>query len=246
MGENKKEISKEEVKKKGDEHSQKDVKKQENTNENKDSQTQQNQDNHQEKDNGENNDKINNEESSSSEKKSDENDEKKKVEETDGGEELSIDDFKKENEELQNEISILESEKENYYNRMQRQQADFSNYRKRVEKEKGRIKLQTTVDIINDILPVLDNFERALEQIDKEDDFNKGVKMIYKQLITFLDKQGVKEIEALGDEFDHNFHQAVMQVESDEHDSGIVVEVIQKGYILEGKVIRPAMVKVVM
>ncbi|MFW6271221.1 MAG: nucleotide exchange factor GrpE [Bacillota bacterium] len=146
---------------------------------------------------------------------------------------------------LEEDILLLEKEKEEYINRLQRLQAEYSNYRKRSDKEKGQIQSTVAIELIRDILPIIDNFERALSQSVNDDDFCKGVEMIYRQLINFLKNQGVEEIETRGQEFDHNIHNAVAQVESDEYESGIVVEEVQKGYILADKVVRPAMVKVV-
>ncbi|MEJ6951128.1 nucleotide exchange factor GrpE [Natronospora cellulosivora (SeqCode)] len=147
---------------------------------------------------------------------------------------------------LEDEVSLLKKEKEEYLNRLQRMQAEYSNYRKRSDKEKGQIQSSVAVELIRDILPILDNFERALSQADLGNDFCKGIEMIYRQLINFLKNQGVEEIETLGKEFDHNIHNAVAQVESDEYESGIIIEEVQKGYILAEKVVRPAMVKVVL
>lgn len=146
--------------------------------------------------------------------------------------------------ELEEEISILSNEKDEYINRLQRLQAEYSNYRKRSEKEKGQIQSSVTVEVIRELLPIIDNFERALSQQEADNDFCKGVEMIYRQIINFLKNQGIEEIEAVGEEFDHNLHNAVAQVESDEEQSGTVLEEVQKGYILADKVIRPAMVKV--
>lgn len=145
---------------------------------------------------------------------------------------------------LEENIKSLEEEKEVTNNRLLRLQADFSNYKKRKEKEMASVYSNALVELIEDLLPVLDNFERALAQEDSGDDFRKGVEMIYKQFMNFLEKQGVKQIEAVGKEFDHNYHNAVMQVETDEFDSGIVVDELQKGYIVNEIVIRPSMVKV--
>ncbi|MFP4660693.1 MAG: nucleotide exchange factor GrpE [Halanaerobiales bacterium] len=145
---------------------------------------------------------------------------------------------------LEDVIAKLEAEKEAVNNRIKRLQADFSNYRKRTDKEIGKVQSTVIVELIRELLPVIDNFERALAQDESENDFRKGVEMIYRQVMTFLDKQGVEIIEALGEEFDHNYHNAVAQVASEEYESGTVIEELQKGYILGDVVIRPAMVKV--
>lgn len=147
-------------------------------------------------------------------------------------------------ENLEEKIERLQAEKEGYINRLQRLQADFSNYRKRTDREMGKVQSQTIIELIRELLPIIDNFERALAQDTDNDDVKKGVEMIYRQLINFLEKQGVEIIAAQGEHFDHNYHEAVMQIESEEHESGIIIEEMQKGYILGDKIIRPAMVKV--
>lgn len=129
-------------------------------------------------------------------------------------------------------------------NRLLRLQADFLNYKNRVEKEKKNIYSYATEDIINQLLPVLDNFERALSNIDNDNNYYEGIKMIYDQMIDVLNKNGLKEIECDKKPFDPNFHHAVFMEESKEKEEGIILEVLQKGYMLNDKVIRPSMVKV--
>lgn len=121
--------------------------------------------------------------------------------------------------------------------------ADFQNYKKRVEKEKKDLYAYANENIMGELIAVLDNFERALEQ-DAVDGFKEGMEMIFKQLGDVLAKSGLAEITALGEEFDPNVHNAVMTEETEEYESGKVSGVMQKGYTLNGKVIRPAMVKV--
>ncbi|MDO4177363.1 MAG: nucleotide exchange factor GrpE [Bacillota bacterium] len=121
--------------------------------------------------------------------------------------------------------------------------ADFQNYKKRVEKEKKDLYAYANENIMNDLLTVLDNFERALDHDDGEG-FKEGVEMIFKQLGDALEKSGLAEIPALGEEFDPNKHNAVMTEDTDEYESGKVSVVMHKGYTLNGKVIRPSMVKV--
>lgn len=122
--------------------------------------------------------------------------------------------------------------------------ADFQNFKRRTEKEKGDIYAFANEKIISELLNVIDNFERALDAGNAEDSFYKGMEMILKQLLGVLEKAGASEIAALGEEFDPNFHNAVMTEDSDEYESGKVTEVLQKGYVLNNKVIRPSMVKV--
>jgi len=123
--------------------------------------------------------------------------------------------------------------------------ADFQNQKKRFEKEKADIYQYANEDIVKSLLEVIDNFERALDA--SQDDgskFREGMEMIFKQLMGALEKAGVSEIKALGEEFDPNFHNAVMMEETDEFESNKVSGVMQKGYTLNSKVIRPSMVKV--
>lgn len=146
---------------------------------------------------------------------------------------------------LQDKVEKLEKEKEEINTQLLRLQADFINYRNRVNKEKESSISYGMETIICEILPVIDNFNRALESEENtEDNFYKGIKMIEKQLIDVLEKNSVIEIKALGQEFDPNFHHAVVMEESQEHGPNTVVEILQKGYMLKDKVIRPSMVKV--
>ena len=131
--------------------------------------------------------------------------------------------------------------------RVKRQMAEFENFRKRTEKEKSSMYEMGAKAVIEKILPVIDNFERGLDNIPEgaDDGFVEGMKMIYRQLLTELDNLGVKPIEALGKEFDPNFHNAVMQIESEEYESGIVAQELQKGYMYRDSVVRHSMVAVV-
>ena len=122
--------------------------------------------------------------------------------------------------------------------------ADFQNFKRRTEKEKGDIYAFANEKIISELLNVIDNFERALEHGAEGDSFAEGMNMIFKQLKEVLEKAGVTEIEALGLDFDPNFHNAVMTEDSEQYYSGKVTAVLQKGYILNNRVIRPSMVKV--
>ena len=128
-----------------------------------------------------------------------------------------------------------------------RQMAEFDNFRKRTEKEKSQMYEIGAKDIIDKILPVIDNFERGLSVVPedkKEDSFVQGMEMIYKQFMTTLEGAGVKAIEAVGQEFNPDFHNAVMHVEDDEVGENIVVEEFQKGYMYRDTVVRYSMVKV--
>lgn len=138
----------------------------------------------------------------------------------------------------------LKQEIEDMKSLAQRTQADFINYKKRVTKEKSELTVFANEKIVTEMLAVIDNFERALESEKENCDtsFYKGVELILKQVIDTLNKFGLEQIDAQGQDFDPNFHHAVMQEEADEPDK--VTEVIQKGYKLKDRVIRPAMVKV--
>ena len=127
-----------------------------------------------------------------------------------------------------------------------RQMAEFDNFRKRTEKEKSSMYSSGAGYVITKFLPVLDNFERGLADVkdDTEDAFQKGMLAIYKQFKTAIDDLGVKEIDALGKTFDPNFHNAVMHVDDADKGEQEIVEVLQKGYTYNDKVIRYAMVKV--
>lgn len=130
--------------------------------------------------------------------------------------------------------------------RVKRQMAEFENFRRRSEKEKSQMYEIGARSIIEKILPVVDNFERGLSGIEEgnDDPFAAGMQMIYKQLITSLSEAGVTPIEAVGKEFDPNFHNAVMHVEDEAYGENEVVEELQKGYMYRDTVVRHSMVKV--
>ena len=132
--------------------------------------------------------------------------------------------------------------------KVKRQLAEFENFRKRTEKEKSAMFEVGAKSVIEKMLPVVDNFERGLSGLseeEKEGAFAAGMQMVYKQLLTELDNLGVKPIEAVGKEFDPNLHNAVMQVESEEYESGIVAQEMMKGYTYRDAVVRHSMVAVV-
>lgn len=132
--------------------------------------------------------------------------------------------------------------------RVKRQMAEFDNFRKRSEKEKSMMFDMGAKNVIEKILPVVDNFERGfttVEDADKDDAFVQGMQQVYKQLMTELEAIGVTPIEAIGQEFNPDFHNAVMQVESDEYESGIVAQEFMKGYMYKDTVVRHSMVGVV-
>ena len=131
--------------------------------------------------------------------------------------------------------------------KVKRQLAEFENFRNRSEKEKQAMFETGAKSVIEKILPVIDNFERGLATVPedkKEDPFVDGMNRVYKQLLTELDNIGVKPIEAVGQEFDPNLHNAVMQVTSEEYESGIIAQELQKGYTYRDNVVRHSMVAV--
>ena len=137
---------------------------------------------------------------------------------------------------------------EELVDRVKRQMAEFDNFRKRTEKEKSQMFEIGVKSVIEKILPVVDNFERGLQTAAPEGEaaaFMEGMNMVYKQLMTELEGIGVKAIEAIGTEFNPEFHNAVMQVESEEYESGIVAQELQKGYMYHDTVVRHSMVAVV-
>ena len=132
--------------------------------------------------------------------------------------------------------------------RVKRQMAEFENFRRRSETEKAAMYGMGAKAVIEKILPVIDNFERGLQAIpedDLESPVAQGMQMIYKQLLTELENLGVQPIETVGKEFDANLHNAVMQVESEEYESGVIAQELQKGYMYRDSVVRHSMVAVV-
>ena len=131
-----------------------------------------------------------------------------------------------------------------YQERYQRLLADFENYKKREEASKADFKKFAQSSLIEKLLPVIDNLDRALAKADEDDAFVEGVIMTRKELMKILENEGLEEIESDGCEFDHNIHQAVLAEENDEVEENHIIETFQKGYKLNGRVLRPAMVKV--
>ena len=142
-------------------------------------------------------------------------------------------------------VAVLEAELKEKSDRILRLQADFENFRRRTAKEKEELTAVITQNMLTDLLPLLDNFERAMmvEQTDIEA-FQKGVEMIFSQLREVMEKHGLEKIEAEGQVFDPNLHQAVMRVENPDVEDGMITQVLQQGYRAKGRVIRPSMVQV--
>lgn len=146
---------------------------------------------------------------------------------------------------LKKQIEEKEAALQDYINQMQRLQADFANYKKRIEKEKSEIYLYANEKLAEELLGTMDNLERALEAASEEQGTGlfQGIELVLKQLKELLKRNGVEEIEALNQPFDMNLHHAVAQEEA-EAEANTIIEVFQKGYKIHQKVLRPAMVKV--
>lgn len=151
----------------------------------------------------------------------------------------SIEELKANYEKSQSEIVELKDQ-------LLRRQAEFENFRKRTQKEKASLMTYASEGLITELLPTLDSFERALEvEVDENSKaLYEGMEMVYNQFSEILKNNGLEEVECLNEKFDHNYHHAVVQQESDEHDEDTVIQVLGKGYKYKEKVIRPSMVMV--
>lgn len=148
---------------------------------------------------------------------------------------------------MQKELEEARMQTESAIDKMLRLAAEFDNYKKRSAKEHENIRKYASESVIKELLPIVDNFERAIQSANESRDFEsflEGVKLILNQIINLLEKEGVIPIKSVGEPFDPNFHEAVMHVDSDEYPANVVAEEYQKGYILKDRVIRPAMVAV--
>lgn len=148
---------------------------------------------------------------------------------------------------LEAELKQSKDQSNEHFAHLQRLQAEFDNYRKRTQKEKEETVKYAAERIIEAMIPILDNFERAVNSTKTNQDFNafaQGIEMISKQMQNTLAREGLTVIEAVGQPFDPKLHEAVLQVESEEYPGNTVVEELQKGYYLKEKVLRPSMVKV--
>ena len=148
---------------------------------------------------------------------------------------------KEETEQKPDPLAEAQAKADEYLDMARRVQADFDNYRRRTQKDNEEFRAFATAGLINELLTIVDDFDRALSVADGSEDFINGVKGIRSNLMKLLESKGVKEIDASG-KFDPNFHEALCAVEADE--AGMVAEVFQKGYLLNGKVLRFAKVKV--
>lgn len=148
---------------------------------------------------------------------------------------------------LEQRLQEVEAQAAEYLEGWQRARAEFANARKRLERERSEARRNATIDVVSKLLPVLDDFERALENVPEhiaEDSWFEGVALVYRKLASILEDASIERIEAVGQPFDPNVHEAVLQEESDDHESGMVIKELQSGYRLNDRVIRPAMVVV--
>ena len=141
-------------------------------------------------------------------------------------------------------LEEVRRERDALQDRLLRTAAEFDNYRKRMDKERRDLAEYTAGEAIKDLLPIIDNLERALQASALDDPLRKGVELIHKQMLEILRRRGVTPIEALGADFDPNLHEAVTQEESAQHRDGEVMEELQRGYKVGDRLLRPAMVKV--
>ncbi|MGH9740524.1 MAG: nucleotide exchange factor GrpE [Candidatus Acidiferrales bacterium] len=147
---------------------------------------------------------------------------------------------------ISDQFQKIQADKQDLMNTLVRRQADFENYRKRVEKERALDRQRANETLIEHLLPVLDAFDRALSQSSDSAylEYRKGFELIRRQLWESLAKEGLVRIDALDQEFNPHFHHAIERVETTEHADGIVIGELQPGYMLHGRVLRPAMVRV--
>jgi molecular chaperone GrpE len=141
-------------------------------------------------------------------------------------------------------LEDIRRERDAVQERLLRTAAEFDNYRKRMDRERRDLAEYTAGEIIKELLPIIDNLERALQAASLDDPLRKGVELIHKQMLEILRKRGVTPIEALGADFDPNFHQAVIHEESAQHREGEVMAELQRGYVVGDRLLRPSMVKV--
>ena len=147
-------------------------------------------------------------------------------------------------EELRAQLKAEREKSDEYYEHLKRNMAEFDNFKKRISKEKDMMYNTISANIVSELLPILDNFDKALNAETTDESYKNGMVMIYNQLMETLNKLGAEEIEALNTTFDPNFHEAVMHVEDENYGEKEVTEVFRKGYKIGDKIIRHAMVKV--
>jgi molecular chaperone GrpE len=153
---------------------------------------------------------------------------------------VSIDELAAKN----SQLAEAQTKAQEYLDALQRERADFTNFRRRMELEKDQIGRWTSGETIKKFLPVLDDLERALAHRPADDSWSGGVELVYRKFQSILDAEGITRIDAEGKPFDPNLHEAIMQDVSEQHESGTVIEVLQQGYMHGERVLRPALVKV--
>jgi molecular chaperone GrpE len=148
---------------------------------------------------------------------------------------------------LQDELEVARAEANQYLEGWQRSRAEFSNYKRRIEREQSQVYQQAAGSVIKRYLDILDDMERALKNRPQDGNgaaWADGVELIYRKFLNILENEGVKRMDAEGKEFDPNLHEAVVSEENDQYESGQIIEVLQQGYLLGDRVLRPAMVRV--
>ncbi|WP_105992662.1 nucleotide exchange factor GrpE [Staphylococcus simulans] len=187
---------------------------------------------------------VNNEEVAENEETAVDSNTEEQTQTTENNEDVQND---SEENQQENEIQQLKDELNEKEEKYLRLYAEFENYKRRIQNENQTLKTYQSQSVLTDILPTIDNIERAL-QIEGDDEsfksLQKGVQMVYESLLRALEENGLEKIQALGEQFDPNFHQAVMQDNDDSYESGAVTQELQTGYKLKDRVLRPSMVKV--
>jgi molecular chaperone GrpE len=144
-------------------------------------------------------------------------------------------------------LEAFEAKADEYLDGWQRARADFANYKKRINRERQRIRQDAIGEVTKRYLPVLDDLERALKNRPEQGEgaeWAEGIELVYRKMLSILESDGIVPMEAEGDTFNPNLHEAIDQAESEEHESDEIIEVIQKGYMIDDRVLRPAMVRV--
>ena len=142
------------------------------------------------------------------------------------------------------DVPELKKQRDDYYDRLLRKTAEFDNYRKRTDRERLQLSDAVAADLLQELLPLVDDMERALRAEGSDERIRKGVELIHKQLLEILRKRGVRPIEALGADFDPHYHMAVAHEPANDRREGEVIEEFRRGYMLGDRLLRPAMVKV--
>lgn len=148
---------------------------------------------------------------------------------------------------LQEQLSEAQAQAQEYLDGWQRSRAEFANYKRRIERDRELMQQEAIIRVVTRYLPILDDLERALQNQPQEGEgaaWAQGIELIYRKMLTALEADGVQPMNAEGEMFDPNLHEAIMQEESDDHESGQIISVLQKGYRIGERVLRPALVKV--